>query len=267
MPYDESYDPNVLDQGLPDNFTATFDVNGFRYDESYNNGQDLFMDVGLVDIDDPDIDDPQKLWVKVGKGWEPSEDGASVVRIDGKSKNFHANSYMGLMIASLVEAEVDVRDICKQKDAMPTEAAFWQGIRAHFNLKEINYGGDIGKMNRLLITEVVDINADSQTAQPAPKKDEVKQEAKPAAKGTAKKTTTKTAPADNATVSVSGVELSQDDYKVIYDLAYDAEGPEDFQAQALGKFEDNDSAMIAILDTTTGSIWDTAANAWNEANG
>lgn len=252
--YDPEFDANVLETGLPSNFDGTIEGSEFVHDPEVGDGEPLLMRFTLKshDADTPD----QLMKVKTGKGWEAVDGGRGAEREDGKRANFHQSSGMGLMLAALVEAGGNLNEVCKIKGCMPWGVGFWDGMTLHWTRQTHDYGGEIGKIDKLLPAKIVDLGGKGSKGAVKPAE---------AVKSAAKKPAGKAANSSGGVQEVSGVELKQDMFVGLFDLAYNAESYEDFQSQAYDNdtYAADDNAITAIEDSGDDGIWGQAVAKFN----
>lgn len=255
--YDPEFDANVLETGLPSNFDGTIEGSEFVHDPDIGDGEPLIMRFTLKSHDG-DVPD-QLMKVKTGKGWEAVDGGRGADREDGRRANFHQSSGMGLILAALVEAGGNLNEICKQKKCMPWGVEFWDGMTLHWTRQVHDYGGEIGKIDKLLPAKIVNYGGKGGS--------ESKGVSKPAeaVKGSVKKSAGKAANSTGGVVEVSGVELKKDMFVGLFDLAYNAESYEDFQSQAYDNetYAADDNAITAIEDAGDEGIWGQAVEKFN----
>lgn len=148
----EPFDPFAPSTGLIDDFDFTIDSARFVFDANYNNGQTLCLRL------EGRTDNPQKAELDqlypCGSGWDVANGGREAVREDGKPKGFNNSStYYAFIAAALAVAGDELRSrMAGDHPKGPMDATIWEGLTLHLKQNEIDYGGEIGKKNRLLPT-------------------------------------------------------------------------------------------------------------------
>lgn len=107
--YPDEFDWTELDSGLPNNFTGRIQNPVFKYDTDYQNGEVIQLVMDVMPLPDQEVNTMQTVKYAC-KGWTTRDNGRTIVREDGKAKNFHESSAMGLAIKSLIESG-DLRSI------------------------------------------------------------------------------------------------------------------------------------------------------------
>lgn len=160
----------------------------FTTDLAYQDGQVPFLCVDIIP-DNPDVTSLEEVRIGVGKGWEASDDEASVERVDGKKAAFHTSSKIGRLLASvggLDEFRAAAKDrLAKGDMPAPTTAEFWEGLRGVVKNNEEEFTtaeGGTAKFNYYTFTTF-----DGWEGQTSSKGGAKKAAAKPAKKAAAKK--------------------------------------------------------------------------------
>jgi hypothetical protein len=148
MADENEYDPWATSSGLVDDVTVTIADAYFTFDPGYNDGQTLVLKIEghTDDGDSPEFD----AFFPCGNGWETTDKGATASREDGKRKGFNKNTGYGMFFLSAIECGAG--DVLKSRGT-PMEAAVWKGLVFHMKRKEVDYGGEIGKKDKLVCTE------------------------------------------------------------------------------------------------------------------
>lgn len=158
----DEFDPWQLTSGLPDDFDFTINDSFFEFDPNYNDGQTLVLK--LEGVGDGEVGE-QTLMFPCGDGWETPDKGQTAQREDGKRKGFNKSSGYGLLIGAAVECGAG--DALRVKGS-PMQAGIWRNERFHMKRSEIDYGGEIGKKERLLPTTYLGaVGAGAAAAAPA----------------------------------------------------------------------------------------------------
>lgn len=161
-PETDQFDPWELSSGLPDDFDFTCNDAFFEFDSNYNDGQTLVLK--LEGVDESNMQETTLMY-PTGDGWETPDQGKTAQREDGKKKGFNKNSGIGLLIGAAVETGGG--EALKAK-GNPMVAAIWKNERFHMKRSEIDYGGEIGKKERLLPTAYLGPVGAAPAAAPAP---------------------------------------------------------------------------------------------------
>jgi hypothetical protein len=147
MPED-TFDPWHFSSGLIDDCDITIREAYFAFDPNYQQGEALVL---KMEVDTDDDDEPKStLMFPCGKGWEPKDKGARAGREDGRQKPFNKSSGIALLCAAAIETGAG--DIIKDRGD-PMQANIWEGLSFHMKRRRIDYGGEIGEIERLLPTE------------------------------------------------------------------------------------------------------------------
>lgn len=151
-----TYDPFKLESGLLGNADVTVMDAEFLNDPAYNNGQTLQLALTLLIDGDDGGEKVENL--SCGDGWETNDGGKTAVREDGKEKNFNGNSKVGRFFAGLVKTMAEdsatdkaIRARVGEYPLGPRDAGFWKGLQLHVDREEVDYGGEIGKRDVLVI--------------------------------------------------------------------------------------------------------------------
>lgn len=277
MPND--FDPFAVTSGLPDNYIGAISGSQFKYDADMQAQDDgspqLVLTFTLTPVEDPDIQ-PYDMKVKTGKGWEVVEDGRRVQREDGKQANYHQNSGAGLLVSYAVDAAGDtMKDYYSATGLTPYDAEFWDGWVFRWDRVKINYGGDIGEIEKLLPAEFINAPVQGGGAgnisqpQPAPVA------AAPPAPATPSVPAAKTPAAKGAQVAqtngngqgelTKGIPTTT--YNQLFELAYNAPDHNAFLETAYAGFGQQGQAVMTVIDDQTeDSVWNSAVAKWNTDN-
>lgn len=160
MPTDSKVqgDPFETYDGLPDDFDGTITEPYFGYDTDYMGGDKLALMFTLVSAE---LEAPEKMLFGTGKDWEPDKTPRGS-RIDRKGKqSFHKNSGCGVLLDAMKAA--GAIDAMRKSDAIPMEAAMYDGLSFHWERKEFTYDLDEGKKvtSRLLPTKFLGVETTS----------------------------------------------------------------------------------------------------------
>lgn len=145
MTDDSTFDPWATTTGLVDDVTVTITDAYFAFDPGYNDGQTLLLKI-LGNTDDPENPEFDQFF-PCGNGWETADKGATATREDGKKKGFNRNSGYGMFFMRAIQAGAG--DVLKSRGT-PMEAAVWKGLTFHMKRESIDFGGEIGKKDRIL---------------------------------------------------------------------------------------------------------------------
>lgn len=145
MADENEYDPWATTSGLVDDVTVTITDAYFTFDPQYNDGQTLLLKVAgqTDDEENPEFDQ----FFPCGNGWETTDKGKSASREDGKRKGFNKNSGYGMFFTRAIDAGAG--EALKSRGT-PMEAEVWKGLTFHFKRESIDFGGEIGKKDRIL---------------------------------------------------------------------------------------------------------------------
>lgn len=145
MSDENEYDPWATTSGLIDDVTVTITDAYFTFDPQYNDGQTLLLKVqGTTDDEEnPEFDQ----FFPCGNGWETTDKGKSASREDGKKKGFNKNSGYGMFFTRAINAGAG--EVLRDRGT-PMEADVWKGLTFHFKRETIDFGGEIGKKDRIL---------------------------------------------------------------------------------------------------------------------
>lgn len=233
----DGFDPWAFTSGLLDDVTVKVEDSFFAFDADYNDGETLLLkwEVSTDDDDQPTA----TLMYPCGKGWEPKDKGAKAAREDGKSKAFGKQSGIGQLASAAIEAGAG--DVLRER-GNPMEAAIWKGLSFHMKRKEIDYGGEIGKKERLLPTEFIQgaSKSSASKAKAAPVEDDGDADAEtPAASS---------APVLKGALKVKLMKLAKehDDYDSFVEAAYELDGV-DGNAAAEAAIDDQDGGIFATV--------------------
>lgn len=128
----DDYMDQFLTTGGIDDELVTFRNAKFTTDLAYQDGQVPFLSVDIIP-DNPDVTSLEEVRIGTGKGWEASDDEASVERVDGKKAAFHKSTKIGRLLESIgglaefrnaAKARLEAGDM-----PAPTTAEFWEGVR------------------------------------------------------------------------------------------------------------------------------------------
>lgn len=245
------YDPFTLEEGGINDVDALFTNTRFEFDPEYQDGDVLVFKVDL-EIEDDDYDEPFTARYSCGQGWTTLDKGKTAEREDGKKKNFNKRGAFGLLLGSIFELDDAIgilRDRNTASDLTPQDAALLDGLRFHMEQQETDYGGDIGKINRLVATAYLGESGGSAKASGGTKKKTAPTEAtdsEPEAAAPAKK---KKASAD-ANGEVPAETLAQMDA-----LADESETHEEFMEKVFDALDTTPAIEDAMKATDDGSVW------------
>lgn len=243
------FDPFKLESGLLGNVDVKITDAEFLNDPAYNNGQTLQLAL-TMHIEGDDGGEKVENF-SCGDGWESTDGGKTATREDGKDRNFNGQSKIGRFFGSLVDlmgsdskCDLAVRNRVKDHPLGPREAGFWKGLELHIDRMEVDYGGEIGKRDVLIV--------DGFNGSDAKK-----------ASGTAKK-------ASDATKKAAGKAKAEepaeggvtDELRAKLDaIANEAGNHDEFMEAALAQIPEassDEAVKAAISDDAKGSIWDDA---------
>lgn len=147
---DKEYDPFAPSTGLPDDFNGEIKEAWFAYDPEYQDGQIPMLHMTLITDDDDFNAQDKPLKFACGKGWVIEGRGETVSREDGTTKGFHEGTAYQLFIMSALECAGAENVLRSESRGDPRKAAMWNGLSWHFKRTEHDYGGEIGKIARLM---------------------------------------------------------------------------------------------------------------------
>lgn len=150
------FDPFRLESGLLGNVDVKVRDAQFINDPAYNNGQTLQL---ALTLDVQGDDGGEKIEnFSCGDGWETTDGGATASREDGRDVNFNGQSKVGRLFGGLVDVmgsdpacDKAIRARVGDFPLGPRDAAFWKGLSIHVDRVEVDYGGEIGKRDVLVI--------------------------------------------------------------------------------------------------------------------
>lgn len=181
------------------------------------------------------------LLFSVGKGWLIVDDGARLVHESGsEERRFNVSSAIARLIKSAIDVGVPLKD-----RGTAFETRLWLGLQVHFKRKAVQYGGEIGEKQVLVIEKYF---GEAEKAGRA-------KEAAPAASEPA---AGEKAPAGDDVTFISDA-VGGAIFKRLEKLAGTAEDYETWAAEAseLPKVKDSDEVQEIILDETRGTaVWE-----------
>ena len=273
---DDTFDPFKGSSGLADDIDVTFTEVRFVRDPSYTDSDGEMMPVFAVDFatDDPDVGVNgviENQFLSIGKGWEIEDNGAKVVRPEGKKGGFNNSTYLQTIINTIMGldgGEKLLRGRYEDTGLTPQEAGFWEGLRCHMEQAEYTVGGfgNVEKKTktRLMPTEVYGWTDAPAAAKPAPAKKA------PAKKAPAKKPASKPAPAEETVEELSAygqarAAVGEDIVAQIRAIADESTDTDEFMERCYAEVEGIDeSAEIQLLVDDVDSdesIWAEAVEA------
>lgn len=155
------------DSGLVTDFVLRVDEAFFATDARYNGGETLLLNFkGKTDKPiGQDGENEYTVSYPCGSGWVSNDGGESAVSEKGASK-FNNQSIMGKIVTSVMtpksEGGLDIMNLLKSR-GRPTQAKTWKGLTFRFETVEFNYGGEIGKKERVMPVEFIGENVDPAT--------------------------------------------------------------------------------------------------------
>lgn len=155
----EEWDPLKTSSGGWDDFDCTWSEVRFGFNPAYTDQEGNLILVMQADFitDDSDIGDNGVLMdqvITIGKGWQAEDDGARVVRVDGKRKGYNNQTYLGLVLDRCMELdERAMRDRYESTGLTPQDAGFWEGMRVHMEQEDVK-GFDGTTRSKLLPTKL-----------------------------------------------------------------------------------------------------------------
>lgn len=246
------YEPFKLEEGGIDDVDATLTNCRFEFDPEYQDGDVLVFKTDL-EIDDDDYDEPFTARYSCGQGWTTLDKGKTAEREDGKKKNFNKRGAFGLLLGSVFELE-DALGVLQERnnlnDLTPQDASLLDGLRFHMNQVETDYGGDIGKINRLVATSYLGEAGGAST------KASGKKASKPAAEATDSEAP---APAKKKKASAdANGEVPTDVLAQMDALADESETHEEFMEKVFDALDTTPAIEDAMKATDEGSVWQRA---------
>jgi hypothetical protein len=248
------YEPFKLEEGGIDDVDATLTNCRFEFDPEYQDGDVLVFKTDL-EIDDDDYDEPFTARYSCGQGWTTLDKGKTAEREDGKKKNFNKRGAFGLLLGSVFELE-DALEVLQSRyaesEATPQDAGLLDGLKFHMEQKETDYGGDIGKINRLVATSYLGeagSGSPKASGKKASKPAAEVTDSEPEAAAPAKK---KKASADN------NGEVPTDVLAQMDALADESETHEEFMEKVFDALDTTPAIEDAMKATDEGSVWQRA---------
>lgn len=266
------------DSGLLDNADITITDAIFTFDPEYRDGQVLRLELTAQEEGEEEV----IIKLGCGTGWTTEDKGQTAVREDGRDKAFNNNTAAAIFFAGKRDADGNVHKgiqgamdddrkiaqaveakVAETKGLGPYSVDFWKGLQVHVDQIPVAYGGEIGNMDQLTITEVKGWVGSSAKAAPA------KAAAKTAKKATkaAAKPAEKAEPAEPEETPEPGM---SDELRAKLDaLADECENPDEFAERAIAEIPevaDDDALLAAVKDQAPGSIWDDAVERYEAAN-
>lgn len=256
------YDPFELSSGLVEGDVKITDAL-FAFDPEYQNGQALRLELTVAHEDGEQV-----VKLGCGKDWTSRDKGKTAEHENKPDVNFNKNSGVGMFFggtkgisASLPglvglmrdDASVEKSVMAKVKDVPlgPRDRDFWIGLQAHLSRLDVDFGGEIGVIDRVVIDGLT--GWEGSTAAKAA-----------VAKRVSKKATAK--------ASVSGPDSGDIDPAIrtkLDQIADDSENPDEFAERAFAEVAEatsDETVKAAVLDQAPGSIWDDAVERYNAKN-
>lgn len=155
MSNEEEWDPFKPSSGLPDTLDIEIKECWFTFDPEYMDGQQLLIKMNVMTNDETFGEAGYgTLQYSTGKGWLAEDRGAVAVREDGNNrKGFQEQCAYNLFILAALECPGAENVLRSENRGDPRKAGMWVGTSWHIERKEKDYGGDIGKISRLLPTK------------------------------------------------------------------------------------------------------------------
>lgn len=157
----ESYEPDA--GGLIDHYVGEIEDAWFSTDSRYNDGQTLLM-FWKMQTDNVDVPELEERF-SCGRDWESMDGGKTAEHPQGKNK-FHPSSLYGKIIQRSVN-EFGIRELLESRGES-YEAAIWPGLRFEMSREAVDYGGEIGKKDRILPQRFMGVVGDGGDGAPAP---------------------------------------------------------------------------------------------------
>lgn len=263
---EHDYDPFKLDSGLPDDFDITVTNAWWEYDDDYNNGDTLVLKLAGPTGDD-ELGELELLF-PAGPVWTTQDKGITAVREDGKTKNFNGRGGVGLLIGSMMTSggEGVLRERYNKHGLTPQHAALYKGLSMHMNRTAIDYGGEIGKKDKLICTDFkgeVGAGASGAGAATGAVKKGASKSAAPVTKGVAKKATATPNPLPAPAVeSTNQFGLDDAVYERLHAIAAPLATHDEFLEAVLDQMADecagDENLMLVVSNNEPGSLWDEA---------
>ena len=242
-----AFDPFKLESGLLGNVDVTINDAEFINDPAYNNGQTLQLSLTMLVEGDDGGERVENF--SCGDGWETNDGGKTAVREDGKDRNFNGQSTIGLLFGGLVDVmgedpacDKAIRARVSEFPLGPREAGFWKGLKVHLDRIEKDYGGEIGKREKLVVdgfNGIVGAGGTGGKATGAAKK----------ASGATKKAAAK---AEESGGMTAKIRATLDD---IADASADHDGFMEAAFAQVPEASSDEAVKAAIADQGEGSIW------------
>lgn len=248
------FDPFALSSGLLDDADVEVDDATFKYDPNYNDGNTCVLALS-ISSDDEDVDSDTELLFPCGDAWEPADGGESTVRTDEKAKPFNKRSGIGLLLGSFFEsgAEADLR----ASGHTPMQADMYRKMKFHVGRKEVDYGTDIGKIDRIVCTEWYGYAGEGSSKSSGTSKKAAGGSKKAAGtKKASKKAAAK--PPEEETTDDGPFGLPQGVYDQMAGIADECEEHDEFMERCLAEIEgieDNEAWQEAMTNTGDDSLW------------
>lgn len=251
---DVNIDSWITQGGLDDEW-VTFRNVEFKTDIEYRDGEVPFLSVDLIP-DDPEVGAREGQRFGCGAGWDVVDDGAGIDRTDGKRPQFHANSKMGALVASFLEAggreHVEARHKAGDQTT-PFLADFYEGLHARIVSNTAEGEGDEGKFTWDFYTIAETDGYESGSGDSG--------EAKPAKKAASKKAAAKKAPTKKRAAKKAAEEDGDEgsdlrERLVEHCNSSDAETHDDWMMEAYEAFPDDvDSGEFQQLVDNPDEVW------------
>jgi hypothetical protein len=157
------FDPWALSTGLSEVVSGEIADAYFSFDNSYDNGNTCVLKLVVADAT---LGEQTLLYPC--KDFEPYDNGNKVRHSSGAPKNYNAQSGMGVLLKSAMDA--GLRDTLGAKGD-PFTASIWKGLNVTFRQKEFSFKNKKGEeqtYNRMLIDSADSDPAPTAAAAPAP---------------------------------------------------------------------------------------------------
>jgi hypothetical protein len=257
-----AYDPYALGSGLPLADTdATVVGVEFRFDTEYS------ADACVAAIMfEPDEGENQEQLYSLGKGWEPTDRGASTAHVSGRELNFNKNSNYGRFLTAAYECEGFLDEV-REAGILPQSQDMFLGKRFTLGTVEYTTRNPSKKDSEETVKSAI-----IPTAYLGWGEEEEEEEEVEAPKRTKKVAAKKAAPKKAAaTKGPSAIEKKQialiaaldeedeDLVQALRDLALESEDHETFMeaAMELEGVAESDTAQQVAMSSKPASIWAT----------
>lgn len=261
------YDPFEGSSGLTNDVDVSFTSCRFIKDPGYVDTESGEMiPVFAVDFHTDSGEVIENQFFSIGKGWEITDGGAKVVRVEG-TKGFNNSSYLQIFLGKLLELNEDaVRGRYEATGLAPQEAGYWEGLSVHVEQTEYQAGGFRKPKDQWIMrTRLMPTAVHGWDGADVPAK---KEKPAPAKKAAAKKVAARKPAKQEAEMSPYEAALADVDPDImaaIRAIAAEVDTAEEFidrcYAEVDGLDEDANAMLLVDDVDSDGTIWVKAVNA------